>query len=328
MRHFCTYFNSGYLDRALVLLESMRRWIPEFTLDVLAFDDGLTDFFASRRWPEVRVVPLAAFEARNPDVAAVKQQRSRAEYFFTCTGAWIHEVFELHPEIDVLTYLDADLCFFSSAEPIYEALGARAILITAHDPLARPDTASLYGRYNVGLLTFRNSAAGRACVRRWRDQCVAWCYDRLEDGKFADQKYLDAWPEVYPGQVAVAPPGINAGPWSLRSGGLGVDAAGCPLVDGRPLVAYHFQGVRLFSSRHYYVGYYFSFNPASVLQTLYEPYVRNLVFGGAACGLRVPGQGRYRAKGWLYRWATGYWVGLPFRSRLVWLLHHYVLRIA
>jgi len=328
MRHFCTYFNAGYLDRALVLIESMRQWIPAFTLDVLAFDDGVEAFFASDRWPEVRVVPLAAFEARNPDVAAVKPHRSRAEYFFTCTGAWIHEVFELHPEIDVLTYVDADLCFFSSAEPIYDALGARAILITAHDPLARSDAPSLYGCYNVGLLAFRNTAAGRACVRRWRDQCVAWCYDRLEEGKFADQKYLDAWPEAYPGQVAVAPPGINAGPWSLRARDLGSDAAGRPLTDGHPLVAYHFQGVRLFSSSHYYLGYYFSFNPERVLRVLYDPYVRKLVAAGAACGLQRPVSGRYGAKGLLYRWATGYWVGRPFRSRLVWMLHHYVLRIA
>jgi hypothetical protein len=61
MRYFCTYFNSGYLDRALVLLESMRDWIPNFTIYILAFDKEVVEFFLQHGWPEVQVLPLDVF---------------------------------------------------------------------------------------------------------------------------------------------------------------------------------------------------------------------------------------------------------------------------
>ena len=54
-----------------------------------------------------------------------------------------------------------------------------------------------YGKFNVGILGFRNDAEGLRCLRAWRAQCNAWCHDRIEDGKFADQKYLDTWPEAF-----------------------------------------------------------------------------------------------------------------------------------
>jgi hypothetical protein len=328
MRYFCTYFNSGYLDRALVLLESLRCWTPQFTIYVLAFDSVVVDFFAQHDWPEVCILPLEAFESRNTDVAKVKMQRTRAEYFFTCTGAWINDVFEQHPDIDVLTYVDADLCFFSTVEQLFTVLGERSILIAKHNPAVHEGLVSPYGRFNVGLLTFRNSPVGRSCVRRWREQCVEWCYDRLEEGKYADQKYLDTWPSDYAGHVVIAPPGINTGPWSLHEGCLSVDLKGNIVVDGHPLVVYHFQGIRLFSACHFYLGYYFCFEPSLALTLLYEPYVRKLVYFGDIYGLKLSAHGRYGVNGLVYKLVTGYWVGRPLLSRVIWMLHHYGLRIS
>ncbi len=328
MQTFCTYCNSGYLDRTLVLLESMRRWIPAFRLHVLAFDDGVIEYFTRRNDPDVLVERLADFETRNPDVAAVKTARSRAEYFFTCTPAWIHDVIERHPEIDVLAYLDADLCFFAPSDAVFAALGDRAILVTEHDFAPRQSGALSCGRFNVGLLAFRNAPTGRACVRHWRDQCVAWCFDRQEDGKFADQKYLDAWPDLYGAELVVAPPGINTGPWGLRANNLTRGADGSIRFNGYPLIAYHFQGVRLFSEWHYYAGYYFPFNPQPVLSALYEPYARKLAHIGMELGLGSVPHDRYGQPGWAYRMATGYWVGHPFLNRLIWRLQRYVLRLA
>ncbi len=327
MRHFCTYFDSGYLDRALVLLDSMRRHVPTFTLHVLAFDDAAAAFFTPADFPEVRVVPLPVFEAANPDVAAVKAERTRAEYYFTCTAAWICHLFDGDPAFDVLAYLDADCCFHASPDPLYNALASKAVLVAEHGFEASDASAHAYGRFNVGVIAVRRSAVGLACMRRWRTQCVEWCHDRVEDGKFADQKYLDEWPERCGDQLAIAPPGVNTGPWALAAGTLGRGADGALTVYGHPLVLYHFQGVRLFHGRHYYPGFYFPFDPSMVLAWLYEPYVRALQAAARTWDLRRVPHGRYGLNGWAYRMATGYWLGRPRLTRLLWLWQRYVLRL-
>jgi hypothetical protein len=324
-RHFCTYFNSGYLDRAMALIESMRQQTPGFSLDVLCFDEVAFDYFTRHPVAGVRTETLGAFEARNPDVAGVKTTRSRGEYFFTCTGAWTLDVLKRHPEIDVLTYLDADLCFFASPEPVFEAMSGKDIVVTEHQFSPRQSGMLKYGRFNVGWLSFRNSEAGLACLSLWRSQCVAWCFDRLEDGKFADQKYLDEWPSVYGERLLIAAPGVNTGPWALARGVFTVDPCGVRRVSGHPLIVYHFQGLRLYSRSHYYMGYILDFWPREVIRHVYAPYVRSLVDFEALSRSCSAAHARYAKEWFPIRALMGYWLERPGLTLLIWSCQRLIL---
>ena len=37
----------------------------------------------------------------------------------------------------------------------------------------------------------------------WRDRCLEWCFNRVEEGRFGDQKYLDSWPDLFSESVHV-----------------------------------------------------------------------------------------------------------------------------
>ncbi len=325
--HFCTFANYGYLDRALVMINSMRQHVSPFTLEVLCFDDTIADFFTTHSFPEVRCINLAEFEARNPDLVAIKATRTQSEYFFTCTPAFICDVFGRTPDLDIVTYLDADMVFYSSLDPVLKKFEDKSIMIAEHCFTERELDSLKFGRFNAGWASFRNNEIGKKCLSRWRTQCIEWCFDRLESGKFGDQKYLDEWPDLYKNQVFIASPAINCGPWGLTKNPL-KQVNDTLMVGDQVLVAYHFQGLRVFSKHHFYLGYYFSFFPIRVMELLYYPYVKNLISTVSQYKLSAAGQQqRYASGTLLYKLATGYWVDKPLLSYFVWVVQRYILRL-
>ena len=83
------------------------------------------------------------------------------------------------------------------------------------------------------------------CLARWREQCIEWCYYRLEDGKMGDQKYLDEWPELYSSCHILMHPGAGIAPWNYAQYRFASDEAGRITVQGAPLVFYHFHQFQL-----------------------------------------------------------------------------------
>lgn len=244
MRHFCTYFDLNYLPRGLALYASLRRHCPDFTLWIMAMDSHCQRVLEGLELPQVRVFSLAELEAAEPGLAQAKKDRSRIEYYFTCTPCLPRQVLRLAPQAQMVTYLDADLYFFSDPEPLFVEMGQAAVAITAHRFPPPLEHLSEYGRYNVAWLSFRRGGQSEECLRTWRDQCTNWCFDRLEDGRFADQKYLDDWPEKFSGCKVLSHPGANLAPWNLANHALSL-VDGKVLADGRPLVFYHFHGLRV-----------------------------------------------------------------------------------
>jgi hypothetical protein len=98
-----------------------------------------------------------------------------------------------------------------------------------------------YGRYNVGLLSFRRDQQGLACLCRWLNQCIEWCYDRLDGERYADQKYLEQWPSLFSNLVVLRHKGVNVAPWNVMNYTFRF-RAGAVNVDEQPLIIFHFYG--------------------------------------------------------------------------------------
>jgi hypothetical protein len=276
--HLCTYFDINYLPRALALYNSLRRHAGRFRLYALCLDDATHAWLSRPDAPEGIVpIALAELEAFDPELLAAKATRSRVEYYFTCTAAFQLFLLEKFPAIDLLTYLDADLYFYSSPAPIFEEMGESSILIVGHRFPAHLRHLEEFGIYNVGLLTFRNNADGRACLEWWRARCIEWCYDRLEDGKFGDQKYLDDWPERFRGVKVLAHKGANLAPWNLAGYEIS-ERNDTVMVDEMPLIFYHFHKLKMLSPNLFDTGLT---DPrarlnATVRRRIFAPYLREL----------------------------------------------------
>ena len=197
MYYFCSYFDRNYLPRGLALYSSLRKNCSEFRLWVLCMDDATYAALTQLALPEIELIALQDFEEGDAALLAAKQNRSKIEYYFTCTPSLPLFVLNHWSEVNLITYLDADLYFFASPAPLFEELGLGSIAIIGHRLSAYMRKDEVYGIFNVGWLSFRRDDNGSACLNWWRAKCIEWCYDRLEDDRFADQKYLDDWPSRF-----------------------------------------------------------------------------------------------------------------------------------
>lgn len=277
MYHFCTYFDQNYLVRGLTLYSSLAREASPFILWVLCFDDFTHDVLSKLGVPNLRPISLQAFERDDEALLAAKPHRSQVEYYFTCTPSWLLHILNHFPEVDLITYLDADLFLYSSPQPVYEELGHRSILIVGHRFPENLRDREKYGIYNVGFLTFRNDSFGRECLHWWRERCLEWCYDRVEKGRFADQKYLDRWPVRFQQVVPLQHKGAGLAPWNVENYSL-VLRNGQVLVDSQPLVFFHFHNFRQLGRWVYDPGLarYGAQASALLKRHIYQPYIRGL----------------------------------------------------
>jgi hypothetical protein len=275
VREFCTLFDSGYLFKAMALYESLERHCERFHLTALCFDEKAEEILRLLSLPHLTILPLDELEHADPQLLEAKADRNRFEYCCTTTPALPLYLLESRPELAEMTYLDADLYFFSDPEALFEEMGDASVLITPHRFPSYLRHYELNGIYNVQFMTFRRTEDGLRALRWWHERCLEWCYLRLEDGKFADQKYLDDWPQRFDGVHVLRHKGGGLAPWNLDSFELG-EQGGLVTVAGEPLVFFHFHRVRVRDDGGYdwrAPGYLCS---ARACDLVYRPYLEAL----------------------------------------------------
>lgn len=242
-RHYCTYFDHGFANRGVALYRSLDRTDSDFRLWVLCLTEDCETVLKGLNLPKLTPISMADFEAGDDALRLAKTNRSIMEYYFTSTPSLPLYVFRQNAVVDMLTYLDADLYFHKSPEPLFEELGEGSIGIIGHRFPAGKEDLVKAGIFNVGWVSFRRDEQGLACLSWWRERCLEWCYDRFEDGKFADQKYLDAWPSMFSGVRILQHKGANLAPWSIAQYRVEWDGRQVT-VDAQPLLFFHFHGLK------------------------------------------------------------------------------------
>jgi hypothetical protein len=274
-RHFCTLFDRNYVFKALALHRSLLRHCPDFHLTAFCFDDEARRVIETLGLPHLSTVGLDELEAFDPELRSVKPERSPVEYMWTSTPALPLYILSVRPELAEVTYLDADLMFFSSPEALFEEMSDASVLITPHRFSPELAHHAINGIYNVQFLTFRRDERGLETLNWWHDRCIEWCYYRFEDGKLGDQKYLDDWPDRFDGVHVLRHKGGGLAPWNITQYDVRETPAGV-YVDDDPLVFFHYHRVRLLEGGSFVwrpPGYYIS--PEN-RRLIYDPYLDEL----------------------------------------------------
>jgi len=278
MIYLTTYFDNNYLSRGLLLYGSLKKYCNQFTLYILCLDNSVLDYFInnSSSFPEVIALSLCEIEEKDTELMQCKVNRSKIEYYFTlspCLPLFLLEKYKI-PHV---CSLDADILFFSDPNVIFSYLENYSILITPHNFSKDLKHKEIYGKYNVSFQIFKNDSDGIACLNEWRRDCIDWCYDRLENNKFADQKYLEKWSQQYDGVYEIDIIGCGVAPWNLNSYTFSY-FNDCLYINGRKIIFYHYHGLRMLNKNIVSSGLlgYNNKNNRLISKYIYKPYIKAL----------------------------------------------------
>lgn len=277
MYNFCTLFDSHYLSRGLALYDSLDKNCESFHLYIFAFDQTSYEKLKSHKLKNATIISLTEFE--DNELLGIKPTRTSAEYCWTCTPSTIHYCLKTY-KLDHCTYIDADIFFYTNVVAIFEEIGQSSIAITGHNYTKKYDQSSTSGKYCVQFVYFRNDIAGISALKWWREACIDWCYARLENGKFGDQKYLDDWPERFQNVHVIQHQGAGVAPWNVQKfqliGQRKIQDQKTQEVSN--LIFYHFHGLkyRVEKNQIKVQASKFDINE-EVQKEIYLPYIKQLL---------------------------------------------------
>lgn len=248
--HFVTLFDSQFLPMGMCLHASLLEHAKPFQLWVVCMDDLVEQQLRQLALPHVSLIPLRDVESEA--LLKARQGRTLGEYCWTLTPFAPQVVFDRDPGVQQVTYVDADVFFFDSPWILLDELtdARKSVLITEHAYDPEYDQSATSGRFCVQFLTVSRTAGAQTVMRWWQDRCLEWCFNRVEDGKFGDQRYLDDWPVRFAEEVHVLRQVEKTlAPWNARY----FEQREASL---RP-VFYHFHGLRILSTKtvRLYEGY-------------------------------------------------------------------------
>jgi hypothetical protein len=149
-----------------------------------------------------------------------------------------------------VVYLDSDVYLYHPLGEVGHGLDQFEIILTPHVAAPIPeghrgiDDLALKpcGAYNAGFLGARDGAAGRAFLRWWQGKVSKHCVTDFPAHLFVDQSWLDLVPAMFAGVRTERRPGYNVGHWNLVERRISKSPQGRYLVNGEPLLFFHFSG--------------------------------------------------------------------------------------
>lgn len=292
MYYFCTYFDKNYLTNGLALYRSLKGCCSDFYLWVLCMDQETHQALTDMALPGVGLIALEDFERGDKQLQEAKKNRTQFEYCLTCTSSLPLFILNNFPDVDLITYIDADVYFFNDPASIFKDIADYSIGIVEHRFSPQNKEKVMYGIYNVGWLSFRRDENAMDCLNWWRRMCNEWCYVRVEKDRFADQKYLDTWPARFKRVVVLKNKGINLAPWNIANYKIHTDRKNI-YIDGELLIFFHFHGLR-YLARHLYgsgLGYYRTRMNKTIRHFIYSPYIEAIIKAGKDLSVRFGSTG-------------------------------------
>lgn len=245
MRVLCfSSFNYAYLDRALVLYESLRQWQPDWHTVALLTDSKNSDIPIDEA-----LVDEVVFSSDLP-IDNFSQWIFRHNVIEACTavkGIFIDMVCN-RGDYDAIVFLDPDTCLFAPLN-IEDMLKDNDIVLTPHQLMPDETSSAIWdnevtslatGIYNLGFFAISTSGEGARFAKWWNRRLREFCYDDIASGLFVDQKWCDHVPSFFERVRILKDPGYNVASWNLSHRRVAIGEDGTITINNVPLRFWHF----------------------------------------------------------------------------------------
>jgi hypothetical protein len=245
--HIFTSITANYLPKAAALAHSVKRVHPEAVFHVVLSDEmpacppatiAAFDNIINIRDLPIGNLPSWIFKHRLVELCtAVKG--TAFQYIASQFGA------------ERIYYFDPDILVLNRLDDLERTLDRHSVLLTPHSSEPETDIQAVldnehccmrHGVFNLGFLAVRMAGQGQQFIDWWAERLRTYCYDEVEIGLFTDQKWVDLAPAFFDDIAIVRDPQYNVSTWNLTHRRATGRAPYDILINGRPLVFYHFSG--------------------------------------------------------------------------------------
>jgi hypothetical protein len=201
----------NYLIKGLTLYESLKEHDNDIVLHYLCIDN-----LSYEKLKEYESESLIAYNVNDllendKQLKLVKEQNYK---YFCWSLASYFTNYLIKKNIGDITYIDSDIYFHESIRVILNAIGDKEVGIFRHRQFKltenRPE-----GRFNVGVVHFKNRKIGAHILNWWADAVLYSKYPHL--ATCGDQRYLDEFQNMCPDDYIFIDGDIGHGaPWQWQ----------------------------------------------------------------------------------------------------------------
>ena len=213
IKNFCTVCDYNFCDRVWALNESLSRFNKDYRLNVLCLDNESKQTFDTQKDKNENIITYSIEELKNKDPILEKSSRNPPSYeALNVSGqdkekaVWLQFLWSLSSyfswyclenlDCDDIMFIDADIYFFGDWTKLYKNLEDVSVGIVEH----RCPYSPANGKYNVGIVYFKNNFDGYRCLTWWKN-CLLFQDNEFykTHGMCGDQKYLELFESLFEG---------------------------------------------------------------------------------------------------------------------------------
>jgi len=247
MRVF-TSVNLAYLDRAMVLQETVRLHNPDWIFTLILVDEiPIAGNYSTL---------LTAFDqvvlAKDLGIPNFDSWIRKFTVVEACTAVKGFALEFLLNYDQGVTYLDPDIAVFHDLGVIEDLLLKNDIVLTPHLLEPEKDFRAIsdnevgllkHGSFNLGFIAVGCTDEGKKFASWWAWRLYDYCFEDFENGLFVDQKWIDLVPAFFENVLVWRHRGANLASWNINQREL-KSSKDEFFVDGEPLLFLHFTKAR------------------------------------------------------------------------------------